>query len=107
MLRWLLVIFISLQAANAAAEAKDFAVGANPLWKESERDVASVASGLSFPRSPGSLQLTGTRDFVRESPGIDSTIQYKSADGAVIASVYLYLPGLAIPALPRLQRKKV
>lgn len=102
MIRLLAAAALSLLLAlsvPAAAQPRDFPIGANPLWTETETHIASVPAGTAFPRRAGTLELTGTRDMGGDASEIDSTAQYRSADRRIIGSVYVYLPGLAHPGL--------
>lgn len=98
MLRLLIAVTILIAVsvpADARAQIRDHAIGANPHWVESAARIASVPARTAFPRQAGSLALTGTRDMSNGAEGMDSTAQYRSADGEIIGTIYVYLPGLA------------
>lgn len=75
--------------------------GAEP-WVRSETRIASVPARIAFPVSAGPLSFTGTSEFSHPGEGIDGALQYRSADGAVTGTVYVYHPGLAQASLAAL-----
>lgn len=68
-------------------------------WVHSETQIASLPARTAFPRVAGPISVVGSQDFSNPETGIDSALQYRSADGQVMGTVYVYLPGLAHPGL--------
>ena len=64
------------------------------IWAASEREIASVTARIAFPRIVGWLTAYRTQEFTRHGEGLDNAIQYNSPDGAIIATAYVYFPGL-------------
>lgn len=63
-------------------------------WARSDRMIASVPAEIAFPLTAGPLAFTATTEFSHPGEGIDEALQYRSADGAVTGTVYVYYPGL-------------
>jgi hypothetical protein len=65
------------------------------FWAISDTRIASVPARIAFPRRAGAVEAYRHQEFSHEGEGIDNAVQYRSADGAVYATVYVYYPGLA------------
>ena len=50
---------------------------------------------ISFPRMIAGLSYKETKEFSHPGEGLDSSVRYESADGALFATVYLYYPSLS------------
>lgn len=59
-------------------------------------------AGISLPAKAGAVRFTETSEFSRKGEGLDTAVQYKSPDGAVWATAYVYLPGVAHAGLAAL-----
>jgi len=64
------------------------------LWAISETRIASIPARIAFPIRAGELTAQRHLEFSNQGEGIDNGIQYRSADGAIIGTVYVYYPGL-------------
>ncbi len=63
-------------------------------WIQSETQIASRTARIGFPRTAGPVSIVGNREYSNRGLGIDDSLTYRSADEAVVATVYLYYPGL-------------
>ena len=63
-------------------------------WLVSESQVASTQARVAFPRQIGALSASRTQEFSHPGEGVDDALWYRSADGAVFATLYVYYPGL-------------
>lgn len=68
---------------------------ASAPWLASERSLLLVPARIAVPRQAGSLTAVRNGEFTRQGENLDNVIQYRSADGAVIGTVY------NLPARPR------
>jgi hypothetical protein len=89
-----------LLAGAASAQAPQQAPAAPaPLteeqrWISSDTRVASVQARTVFPRRIGTLTAGRIQEFSHQGEGIDDALWYRSSDGAVFATLYVYYPGL-------------
>jgi len=90
MIRKLFVVLAALIPASLQAQT---AQPAQPLWTVTDARHALIPAGVSLPRTAASLTVAQTRDL--RPDGGDSNLLYRSSDGQVIATAYLYYPGLA------------
>jgi hypothetical protein len=91
-------------AAQAPAQAPAPPPQANPpapqglteeqRWLVSDTRVASVQARTVFPLRIGTLAASRTQEFSHQGEGIDDALWYRSSDGAVFATLYVYYPGL-------------
>jgi hypothetical protein len=63
-------------------------------WTQSADRVTLPQAGISFPSRPAGVSITKVLEFSAPGEGIDAAVQYRSADGAIIATGYLFYPGL-------------
>jgi hypothetical protein len=63
-------------------------------WLASDTQIASVQARTIFPRRIGTLTASRTQEFSHPGEGIDDALWYRSSDGAVFATLYVYYPGL-------------
>lgn len=64
-------------------------------WTASDERMTFTAARISFPRRVGAVSLNRSIAFGQRNIGLDNGLIYGSDDRALIASVYVYLPGLA------------
>lgn len=83
---WTAIVVMSGGPANAASE-----LG----WSREGDRIVVAHTGVSFSTKTDSLSLVETGEFSAKGQGIDNFAQYRSADGQVFATVYVYYPGLA------------
>jgi hypothetical protein len=110
MVRSFLAALLLISPASAAGEpAATGQAQAAPAerWARSETQISSSLAGIAFPLSAGAIRLNGARDFSNAETGIDSALQYSSADGKVIGTVYVYMPGLAHPGVTAFATEEV
>ena len=50
---------------------------------------------ISFPRTIAGLAFKETKDFSHHGEGLDTSVRYETADGAIFATAYLYYPSLS------------
>lgn len=92
MLRFLLAALLALAPAAAFAQTREAAPG---LWSNRDGRATLVAARISFPDRAGEIARQGNLEFSRPGEGLDNILQYRSRDGRVIGTVYIYYPGLA------------
>ncbi len=68
-------------------------------WTVGDSGARVAAAGIAVPTTAASLALDKTGEFSNGGKSIDNYAQYVSADGAVQATAYVYLPTYADAAL--------
>lgn len=68
-------------------------------WTPSDTAIRATAAGISLPQTVASLSLTKSGEVSNGGKGIDNYAQYISQDGAVQATLYVYLPAYADASL--------
>lgn len=71
-------------------------------WTSSGERMTFTATGISFPRRVGAVRLNRSIAFGRRNAGLDNALIYGSDDRELIATAYVYLPGLAHDGLAAL-----
>ena len=96
MIRLLLASLLAVVATAAAAQqpTNPPAPALPNLWVETDADVASVPARTAFPRTAGTMRVAETGELSNRGQGIDNAIQYRSPDGELFGTVYIYYPGL-------------
>lgn len=94
-----LAALLSLPAAAQPQQPPPARERPSDPWLISETKVASVPARIAFPRDAGPVSLQGSRELSNPGQSIDTSLQYRSADEQVVATVYVYLPGLSHPGL--------
>jgi hypothetical protein len=105
-----LLAALSLAAAAAAQPPAPPAAQAPPTqrpdgaehWTSSAERMIFTATETSFPRRAGAVRLNRSIAFGRRNAGLDNGLIYASDDRALIATAYIYLPGLAHDGLAAL-----
>lgn len=92
MIRTLIALCLALCPAVAAGQA---APDAARHWRQSDGRATFVANGVDLPTQAGTITLQDISEFRAQGRGYDNGLQYRSADGEVFGTVYVYLPGLA------------
>jgi len=93
----LLIAFPFLFAAitaPAAAQPPDRPTGAE-FWTPSDERMTFIAAGISFPRRAGAVSFNRSIAFGQRNVGLDNALIYASDDRQMIATAYVYHPGLA------------
>jgi hypothetical protein len=65
------------------------------LWSRSDGRIAFTPAGISLALRAGPVSFQETGEVGTPGRGLDNTVQYRSGDGEVFASLYFYLPPLA------------
>src|SRR3954468_3514081 len=91
MIRLMLALAFGLIASAAHGETPTATPG---LWSQSDEGLTLVAARITLPREGASVRFTEAGEASRAGEGLDNMVQYRSADGAVFATVFLYYPGL-------------
>ena len=89
-MRFIHWLILSLLAIAAPAWARD-----KPAWSATDQRVTFNQPRISFPARPGGLALAETKEFSHPGESLDGVAVFKSADQKIIASAYVYMPGLA------------
>jgi hypothetical protein len=71
-------------------------------WTASDQRMTFTAAGISFPRRVGAVSLERSIAFEQNNIGLDNGLIYASDDEALIATAFVYLPGLANDGLTAL-----
>lgn len=105
MIRYLLAIAAALSPGPAAASQAPSPPPAQTqppqrpdgaeYWTASDQRMTFTAARISFPRRVGAVGLNRSIAFGQRNVGLDNGLIYASDDHALIATVYVYLPGLA------------
>jgi len=82
-------------AAPFAAQADD----AMEAWTPTESHIRATAAGISLPHTIDTLSLTKSGEASNGGRGVDNYAQFLSQDGAVQATLYVYLPTYADASL--------
>ncbi|MCK0531384.1 hypothetical protein [Sphingobium agri] len=64
-------------------------------WTASDGSLRARAAGISLPQTVAGLSLSKSGEVTNGGKGIDNYAQYLSDDGAVQATLYVYLPSYA------------
>ena len=96
MIRLLLATLLIAGAGTVSAQppASPPASEETRVWLQSDTSVALVPARIAFPRTAGSMRVTQTGEISNQGQGIDNVAQYRSPDGEVIGTAYIYYPGM-------------
>ncbi len=64
-------------------------------WTTSDGSLRAQAAGISLPQTVAGLSLSKSGEVTNGGKGIDNYAQYLSGDGAIQATLYVYLPSYA------------
>jgi hypothetical protein len=64
------------------------------LWTQADGRITFATARISVPLSAGAVRFQRTAEFSHPGEGLDSALQYRSPDGQVFATIYVYYPGL-------------
>lgn len=84
--------------AQAQAQAGELP-GSGPVWSVTPDRLLFIPARISVPRRASTVEHYETKEFSHSGEGLDTAVQLRSADRAVLATVYLYLPSVAHPGL--------
>lgn len=91
---------LSLLLAGIAVTLAPHAMAADDgAWTMTSDMIRVDAAGIAAPMTVATLALDKTGEISHGGQGIDNIAQYISADGAVQASIYVYMPSFADAAL--------
>lgn len=82
------------QATPPAQRAAPGGLSEADRWLVSDTQVASTQARTAFPRQIGTLTASRSQEFSHPGEGVDDALWYRSSDGAVYATLYVYYPGL-------------
>lgn len=92
--RFLLSLALCLAAPSIAQAADD-----GEAWTPTETAIRANAAGISLPQSVATLSLAKSGEASNGGRAVDNYAQYLSEDGAVQATLYVYLPTYADASL--------
>ncbi len=92
MIRYL-ILLAALLAGPAAAQSLQ------GIWKDRGDRIEAADAHISFPREMAGLRLTETHEASHKGESLDNVAEYRSADGALWGSIYVYLPSYGDAAL--------
>ncbi len=64
-------------------------------WTPTLTDLRAASAGIIMPQSVGGLSLSKSGEVSNGGKGIDNYAQYLSEDGAIQATLYIYMPSYA------------
>lgn len=64
------------------------------LWRPSDDHLTFTTANFDVPRAASGVRFTRSFEFSHPGEGIDSGLQFESADRELFATVYVYYPGL-------------
>jgi hypothetical protein len=88
-MKLLCFVFVWLTASAAGAQA----VAPGP-WDQKDGQIIHRVAQISFPARPAGLRLAESKEFGASGEGMDAALLFRSSDRAVLATAYLYYPGL-------------
>lgn len=71
-------------------------------WKVAEDRLVFGPARISLPRRVGTAEFSESRDMGAAEEGLDSAVLFRTADQEVLATLYLYMPSIAHPAIQRI-----
>ena len=69
------------------------------LWTQTDAQITLASARIALPRVAATVRFTETGESSHQGDGLDNMVQYRSPDGAVFATAFLYYPGLPDAAL--------
>lgn len=100
MMKFFPFLILLLAAAAPAARAQEKAEPSKH-WTESGDSLIFRPAQMSLPRRLGPAQFSHSKDISQAEEGLDSAVLFRSPDGEILATVYVYMPSLAHPAVQR------
>ncbi|OHD01374.1 MAG: hypothetical protein A2095_05540 [Sphingomonadales bacterium GWF1_63_6] len=92
-------LFLAAAVLSLAAPFVAQAADAPEAWTPTDSSIRATAAGISLPHSIATLSLTKSGEASNGGRGVDNYAQYVSQDGAVQATLYVYLPTYADASL--------
>jgi hypothetical protein len=68
---------------------------AGQTWRQADGRLFFTPAAVSLPDRAGAAAMTETREFSHRGQHMDNVVQYRSSDGELIVTAYIYYPGLA------------
>ncbi|QGP81327.1 hypothetical protein [Sphingobium sp. CAP-1] len=93
--RTLVLLSVLCLAAPSLAHAADEA----EAWTPTETAIRASAAGISLPQTVAGLSLTRSGEASSGGRAVDNYAQYLSEDGAIQATLYVYMPTYADASL--------
>lgn len=94
MRRFALPLLPALLAFSAPAMAQDV-----EAWTPTDTALRANAAGIALPQTVAGLSLSKSGELSNGGKGVDNYAQYLSEDGAIQATLYVYMPSYADAAL--------
>lgn len=88
-----------LLSAPSFALASEQASGEREAWTPTATTLRADAAGIALPQTLAGLSLSRSGEVSHGGKGIDNYAQYLSDDGAIQATLYVYLPSYADASL--------
>ncbi|WHO40627.1 hypothetical protein PMI04_008585 [Sphingobium sp. AP49] len=92
-------LFLCSMALCLAAPSLARAADDIEAWTPTDTAIRATAAGISLPQTVASLSLAKSGEVSNGGKGIDNYAQYLSEDGAIQATLYIYLPAYADASL--------
>ncbi|MBV9884825.1 MAG: hypothetical protein JO276_17585 [Sphingomonadaceae bacterium] len=87
-------VAVAVQAPAQAPAAHQPPPAPPGLWQQSADRITFTTAHLSFPLTAAATRFVTTFEASHPGEGLDTGIQFESADRQVFATVYVYRPGL-------------
>ncbi|AEG48227.1 hypothetical protein Sphch_0532 [Sphingobium chlorophenolicum L-1] len=94
-----LSLLSAVLALSVSAPAFARAAGEREAWTPTATALRADAAGIAMPQSVAGLSLSKSGEVSNGGKGIDNYAQYLSDDGAIQATLYIYLPSYADASL--------
>jgi hypothetical protein len=101
-MRGLIFLTVSLigLAAPAAAQQPALSAASNPagpdtFWTVSDDRLRFKPAQLSAPRRAVGVEYFEASEFSNKGQGVDNAVKYRSADGRILATLYVYYPSFS------------
>lgn len=65
------------------------------LWRQSSDRITFRTARIGVPKNAGIVRFTRTFEFSHPGEGLDTGLQFESADRQVFATLYVYFPALS------------
>ena len=96
MIRLMIALALAAGAGPALAQERSGTPSAaGEAWTRTEGQLRFAPAGVTLPERAGTTAVTETSEFSHHGERLDNVVQYRSADGEVIGTVYIYYPALA------------
>ncbi len=97
MIRFLLACALALLPLPTLAQDRPptgAGAGETQPWRQADGRLLFAPASVSLPERAGAAVMTQTQEFSHQGQNLDNVVQYRSPDGELIVTAYIYYPGL-------------